>query len=82
MNKLFSSQEMSAHDGSSRQKDDAMRNHKEEVIQRQTASLQRLQREHSNTHRLEIRKFRRRKLLQYHQMESNLLRDVSFIFSC
>ncbi|KAG8199950.1 hypothetical protein JTE90_006197 [Oedothorax gibbosus] len=67
--------EMSAHDGSSRQKDDAMRNHKEEVIQRQTASMQRLQREHSDTHRLEIRKFRRRKLLQYHQMEQNLLRD-------
>ncbi|GBO25126.1 Serine/threonine-protein kinase Tao, partial [Araneus ventricosus] len=62
-------------DASSRQRDDAMRNHKEEVLQRQTASLQRLQREQGDSHRLEIRKFRRRKLLQYHQMEQNLLRD-------
>lgn len=73
--------------GSSRQRDDAIRNHKEEVLQLQMASLHRLQKEQGDSHRLEIRKFRRRKLLQYHQMEQNLLRDVckfkvAFFFSC
>lgn len=62
-------------DCSARHREDALRSHKEEVHQRQTASLQRLQREQGDSHRLEIRKFRRRKLLQYHQMEQNLLRD-------
>ncbi|UYV81299.1 TAOK1 [Cordylochernes scorpioides] len=50
-------------------------NHKEELQQRQSAALQRLQRQHSDYHRLEIRKFRRRKLLQYHKVEQDLLRE-------
>lgn len=71
-------QEMSG-DASSRQREDAIRNRKEEILQGQSASLQRMQREQGDSHRLEIRKFRRRKLLQYHQMEQNLLRDVNII---
>ncbi|XP_023235832.1 serine/threonine-protein kinase Tao isoform X1 [Centruroides vittatus] len=58
-----------------RHRDDVLRSHKEEFSQRQTAAMQRLQREQTDYHRLEIRKFRRRKLLQYHQMEQDLLRE-------
>lgn len=34
-----------------------------------------MQQEHVQFHRLEVRKFRRRKLIQYHQLERDLLRD-------
>lgn len=41
----------------------------------QANEAERVQHEHSQHHRLEIRKFRRRKLIQYHQLERDLLRE-------
>ncbi|XP_022235603.1 serine/threonine-protein kinase Tao-like, partial [Limulus polyphemus] len=62
-------------DTPSRQRDDALRSHKEDVLHRQAVAVHRLQREQTDYHKLEIRKFRRRKLLQYHQLEQDLLRE-------
>lgn len=67
--------EISLSDAPARQKDDALRSQKDEILQRQASLFQRLQRDQSDYHRLEIRKFRRRKLLQYHQLEQDLLQE-------
>ncbi len=53
----------------------SLKNHKESLVKSQTASMERLQQEHNEYHRMEIRKFRRRKLLQYHQLERDLLKE-------
>lgn len=58
-----------------KQKGDTLRSHKEGMQQMQAAAGQRLHREHKEYQELEVRKFRRRKLLQYHQLEQDLLRD-------
>ncbi|GAB6030346.1 hypothetical protein CHUAL_006011 [Chamberlinius hualienensis] len=58
-----------------KQKGDTLRSHKEGMQQMQAAAGQRLYREHKEYLELEVRKFRRRKLLQYHQLEQDLLRD-------
>uniref|UniRef100_T1J5D9 Large ribosomal subunit protein P2 n=1 Tax=Strigamia maritima TaxID=126957 RepID=T1J5D9_STRMM len=58
-----------------KQRDDTLRSHKENIQQMQAAEGHRLHREHKQYLELEIRKFRRRKLLQYHQLEQDLLRE-------
>lgn len=58
-----------------KQKDFTLRSRKEGIQQMQVAQGQQLQREHKEYLDLEIRRFRRRKLLQYHQLEQDLLRE-------
>ena len=52
-----------------------LKSQKETLQRSQASALERLQHEHTEYHRQEIRKFRRRKLIQYHQLERELLRD-------
>jgi len=58
-----------------RVRDESIRTHKESLQQQQTDAETRLQQQHKDFLQLEIRKFRRKKLLQYHQLELNLLRE-------
>ncbi|CAG2164175.1 unnamed protein product [Oppiella nova] len=53
----------------------SLKNQKESLQRSQASALERLQHEHQEYHRQEVRKFRRRKLIQYHQLERDLLRD-------
>jgi thousand and one amino acid protein kinase len=53
----------------------SLKNQKESLQRSQASALDRLQHEHQEYHRQEVRKFRRRKLIQYHQLERDLLRD-------
>lgn len=46
---------------------------KESLQRNQSSELQKVQREHNDFLRTEIRKFQRRKLVQYHQLENDLL---------
>lgn len=48
---------------------------KAQLQARQAESLQRLQRHQADALRLEVRKYRRRRLLQYHRLEQELLRE-------
>jgi len=52
---------------------DTLRSHKESLQRNQSSELQKVQREHNDFHRTEIRKFQRRKLVQYHKLEYDLL---------
>lgn len=54
---------------------DTLRSHKESLKCNQSSELQKTQREQSDHLRTEIRKFQRRKLVQYHQLENKLLQD-------
>lgn len=56
-------------------RDEALRCHKEDLQQSQAEALMRLQRHQATYLRLEIRKYRRRRLLQYHRLEQDLLRE-------
>ncbi|KAG1657880.1 Serine/threonine-protein kinase TAO1 [Nymphon striatum] len=58
-----------------KQRDESIRCHKETLQNMQAAAGQRLQHEHKRYIELEIRKFRRRKLLEYHNLEQDLLRE-------
>lgn len=55
--------------------DAALRGHKAQLQQRQAEALARLQRHQADYLRLEVRKYRRRRLLQYHRLEQELLRE-------
>ncbi|KAL1414328.1 hypothetical protein MTO96_007571 [Rhipicephalus appendiculatus] len=55
--------------------DAALRGHKAQLQQRQADALARLQRHQADYLRLEVRKYRRRRLLQYHRLEQELLRE-------
>ena len=57
-----------------------MRTHKEELQQQQAEAEQRLQRQNQEFFNLEMRKFRRRKLLQFEQIEQDQMRDASILF--
>ncbi|RWS31878.1 serine/threonine protein kinase TAO1-like protein [Leptotrombidium deliense] len=54
---------------------ESLKNHKESLQRSQTSAMQRMQHDQSGYLRLEIRKFRRRKLVQYHGLERDLLRE-------
>ncbi|KAK2187434.1 hypothetical protein NP493_165g02019 [Ridgeia piscesae] len=63
-------------DGTSRRtKDDTLKSHKETLQQRQTGAEQNLTKQQKQFIDLELRKFRRRKLLQLHELQQDLLRE-------
>jgi thousand and one amino acid protein kinase len=54
---------------------ETLKSHKESLQRNQSSELDRVQREQGEYLRCEIRKFQRRKLIQYHQLEKDLLRE-------
>ena len=60
-----------------KEREDAIRNQKEQVTLRQKQLEERLVREQKEKLEYEVRKFRRRRYLQHHQLEQELLREVS-----
>lgn len=64
-----------------RQRDATLQTQKENLKQTEAQEEQRLLRVQKNYIELEMRKFKRRKLVTLHDMENQLLRDVSSIFS-
>ncbi|KAI1292090.1 Serine/threonine-protein kinase TAO1 [Halotydeus destructor] len=54
---------------------ETLKTHKESLVRSQEAAFHRMQNEQTDFLRIEIRKFRRRKLNQYQLMERDLLRD-------
>ncbi|XP_074640304.1 serine/threonine-protein kinase TAO1-B-like isoform X2 [Tubulanus polymorphus] len=56
-------------------RDELLRTHKETLLQTQSTNEYRLQKEHKDYLELEMRKFRRRKLLQLHQLQQEHLRE-------
>ncbi|XP_043227082.1 serine/threonine-protein kinase Tao-like [Amphibalanus amphitrite] len=58
-----------------KQRDAMLQNHKESIRQHESSEDQRLKRTHKDYLDLEIRKFRRRKLVGQHHHEQDLLRD-------
>ncbi|KAI0220730.1 Serine/threonine-protein kinase TAO1 [Lamellibrachia satsuma] len=63
-------------EGTSRKtKDDTLKSHKETVQQQQTGAEQNLTRQQKQQMDLELRKFRRRKMLQFHELTQDLLRE-------
>lgn len=64
-----------------RQRDATLQTQKENLKQTEAQEEQRLLRVQKNYIELEMRKFKRRKLVTLHDMENQLLRDVSSIFN-
>ncbi|XP_052268618.1 serine/threonine-protein kinase TAO1-like isoform X2 [Dreissena polymorpha] len=58
-----------------KEREDAIRNQKEQVTLRQKQLEERLVREQKEKLEYEVRKFRRRRYLQHHQLEQELLRE-------
>ncbi|XP_021374677.1 serine/threonine-protein kinase TAO1-like isoform X10 [Mizuhopecten yessoensis] len=64
-------------DGSTpkKERDDMVRTHKDRLLQRQKEAEGGLEKRHKDSMEFEIRKFRRRKLVQYHQKEEEHLAE-------
>ena len=56
----------------------ALRSQKDNLKQQEQQEEKRMVRSQKEYLDLEVRKFRRRKLLSYHQLEQELLREVKF----
>ena len=65
-----------------RMRDDTMKIHKETLQCQQAGAEQTLFKQHKDFLELELRKFRRRKLLQFHDLERDLLKAVSRDAGC
>lgn len=63
-----------------RQRDATLQSHKDNLRQMEAQEEQRLARGQREYLDLEIRKFRRKKLLVFHSLEQELLREVSTVF--
>ena len=69
--------EMSDRDTSKREREAILSQHKEQHRELEAAQNQRLNRSQKETLDREVRKFRRRRLVKYHDLEQDLLREVS-----
>ncbi len=58
-------------------RDESMKQHKETIQEAHANAEGSLLKQHKDFVEFETRKFRRRKLLQYHQLEQDLLKDVT-----
>lgn len=58
-----------------KERDDTIRLRKDRISQRQREEEVRMEKQHKDSMEFEVRKFRRRKLIQYHSIEQDLLRD-------
>jgi thousand and one amino acid protein kinase len=57
-----------------------LRSQKDNLKYQEAQEEQRMLRNQKDYLDLEVRKFRRRKLLAYHQLEQDLLREVSYFY--
>lgn len=71
--------EMSDRETSKREREAILSQHKEQYRELEAAQNQRLNRSQKETLDREVRKFRRRRLVKYHDLEQDLLREVSRI---
>ncbi len=62
-----------------RQREAVLSQHKENFKEIDAAETQRMQRDQKETLDREVRKFRRRRLVIYHELEQDLLREVKKI---
>ena len=62
-----------------KERDDALKLHKDRLMTRQKEAEIRLEKQHKDSIDFEIRKFRRRKLVQYHSLEKEQLQEVSIL---
>ena len=69
--------EMSDRETSKREREAILSQHKEQHRELEAANNQRLNRSQKETLDREVRKFRRRRLVKYHDLEQDLLREVS-----
>ena len=65
-----------------KEREDALRNQKESITIRQKEQELALDKQQKESLEYEIRKFRRRRVLQHHELEQELLRDVSWQWLC
>lgn len=68
--------EMAEVDTPKRQREAVLSRHKENFKEIDAAESQRIQRSHKEHLDLEVRKYRRRRLFKYHELEQDLLREV------
>ena len=68
--------EMSDRETSKREREAILSQHKEQYRELEAAQNQRLNRSQKETLDREVRKFRRRRLVKYHDLEQDLLREV------
>ena len=68
--------EMSDRETSKREREAILSQHKEQHRELEAANNQRLNRSQKETLDREVRKFRRRRLVKYHDLEQDLLREV------
>ena len=61
-------------------RDDTIRSCKENLQQQQATAENKLQKQHKETLELEVRKFRRRRVLKMQKLQLDMLRDVRFTF--
>ena len=69
--------EMTDRDTPKREREAILSQHKEQHRELEAANNQRLNRSQKETLDREVRKFRRRRLVKYHDLEQDLLREVS-----
>lgn len=60
-------------------REESMRTHKESLLQQQSDAESGLLQRHKEFLELELRKFKRRKVLQKHQLQQQQLKEVSYI---
>ncbi|KAK3085044.1 hypothetical protein FSP39_023396 [Pinctada imbricata] len=58
-----------------KEREDTLRSYKDRLLQHQKQAEDRLEKQHKDSMNFEIRKFRRRKLVQFHQLEQDHLRE-------
>ena len=73
--------EMAEVDTPRRQRDAVLSQHKENFKEIDAAETQRMTRAQKELLDREVRKFRRRRLVKYHELEQDLLREVRFLWS-
>lgn len=61
-----------------KEREDTMRNYKEKMLRQQKDAEFKLEKQQKDTTEFQLRKFRRKKVLQFHQLEQKLLKEVSY----
>ena len=74
--------EMAEVDTPKRQREAVLSQHKENFKEMDATESQRMARNQKEILDREVRKFRRRRLVKYHELEQDLLREVILLFSC
>ena len=74
--------EMAEVDTPKRQREAVLSQHKENFKEMDATETQRMTRNQKEVLDREVRKFRRRRLVKYHELEQDLLREVRIVHTC